>query len=138
MNNNTSATTDGIDSFDILIFSIGKTKFAFDMAQVGNLSEKPKKPAMGVTLASFHEKIGFKGEKFKYKAEKVVSFLDGKNDKAIIINSPEDIVALSLKNIHPMPYLINFSSRKKAIWGATFIDGEIVLLVDLQKLWDTD
>ena len=106
------------------------------MTQISKISEPSRKKGKGAILTGFHETIGFRGENFSYRAPKSIFLKGCDEDNAILIDSPEDIIPLSVGDIQPLPYLIYCCSKQKALWGAAIIDGEIVLLVDLQKLYE--
>lgn len=137
MNTNDETGEREIDFIDILVFSLGENRFALDMTQILRIDSATPQKGSKIKFTGFHEKIGYGKKDFSYKVPKAIFLNDCQEDNAILIESPEDIISIPVRDIQPMPYLIDRCSNQKAIWGATFINDDIVFLVDLQKFKET-
>jgi chemotaxis signal transduction protein len=59
---------------------------------------------------------------------------DDEGNHGLLIDQPENIVSVGAEDIRPLPALIEALMRSHAVWGVALIEGEMVLLVDLNEL----
>ncbi|HWP46418.1 MAG TPA: chemotaxis protein CheW [Candidatus Limnocylindrales bacterium] len=122
----------------LLIFDIIGIKFGVDIEQVSEIYElidlgQMKGAKYGASW--FHEKIPFRQGPVVYKSPRLLILRDQETTLGIIIDQPEDILSITLDDIHPLPSLLEALNRPAAIWGIALKDEKMILLVDFYKLF---
>jgi len=119
---------------EFLVFSVGGIRFGADMEQVSKISRREDENRAGQKIFNFHEMINFKKIDCSYKSPKAILLKDCNEEIGILVDSPEGIISRTARDIQPIPSSIKLKKGSRAIWGATVIEDDIILLVDLLKL----
>ncbi len=125
-----------INGLELLTFSIGGVKMAVDTAQVSEMLKIEHAADKGINICRIPEKIHFCVQLIGYSDPHVVVIKDVGEPYGVLIDLPEDIVRVSIDDIHTLPQALALSSTSKAIWGALPKDDNVILLLDLYKLWE--
>lgn len=118
----------------ILVFDISGIKLGADVEQIAEMLETNQARDRGIDLVWFHEKISFHGREVRYRSPKVLVIRSHGTPAGIIIDRPEDIRAVELDVIKPIPVLVEACIQPLTIWGVVCLEEKIVLLTDLYKL----
>ncbi len=123
-----------IETVELFIFKIMDVYFGADMEQIEEMIEVPSDAGVGEIMA-IHKLIPFRATIVTYQTPKVLLVKDEKEGAwPLMIDQAKTIVNLSIDSIQLFPGLMEGSRKSEALWGATFIDENLVLLVDLNKL----
>jgi chemotaxis signal transduction protein len=130
---------DNIDMADVeenkfLVFRIQESCFGIDMEQISEIMDAGQAEKQKKKTFPFHEQLNFKGDAVTYQSPKVLIIKGREHGPGIIIETPDDILAIAVESIRPLPPLIGGSNGPKAIWGVTVENSELMLLVDAYKM----
>lgn len=123
-----------VENIELLIFNVMGVYFAVDTEQIEEIIEVPPDAEAG-EIPAIHKLIPFHETKGTYQAPKVLLVKDEKEGAwPLMINQAQTIINLPIDSIQLFPPLMDGNRKSKALWGATLIDENLVLLIDLNKL----
>ena len=129
------AAPEASNELKLLIFNIMGVLFGADMEQIDEMLEPEQAEERQCDIVPFHQRVPLGGSRVVYEKPRILLIRETLNRQALLIDRPENIVNLPVSDIRLFPPLIEARKTAGAVWGVTFVDGEIVLLVDLFKLF---
>lgn len=113
---------------------IGEARFAVDMEQIDEMVDAGVAQSKGWEIVDFHDCVPLRGPEPEYLYPHVLLVRDEASRQAYRIDQPQNIFHVTASRVRAFPPLLEAKKANAAVWGAIFIDEEIVLLVDLYKL----
>ena len=118
---------------NLLLFSVGEVFFGIDADQVTEIAAYTGEK--GEDLFWFHEEMGYGNEKLSYHSPTVITIrVNGISPYQVIIDAMEDVAEFNSNDIRIFPALLEPFSLLKGMWGIPPWRGNMVLLVDFQRL----
>ena len=118
---------------NLLLFSVGKACFGVDLEQIDGMAEHSGE--LAADLHWLHEALGFGDEPTPYRLPRVLSIkTDSGQPYRVIIDNMEEIAEFRWTDITPFPALLEPQILKRGMWGVVQRDGQIILLVDFQRI----
>jgi hypothetical protein len=118
---------------NLLLFSVGGVHFAIDAEQAAGMA--PYAGEEADDLFWFHEELGFGAASIPYRSPTIVTIrTPDSRPYRVIIDSMEHIGEFSRDEITPFPPLMEPFSLRRGMWGILSHHGNIVLLLDFQRL----
>lgn len=121
------------ETLQLLIFNMADSLFGVDVEQVEEIIDPPPGVAME-ELPAFHKILSFCKTGVTYRDPKILFIKHDDNACPIKVDAAKSMVDISINAIQPLPPLLAGNRKSEAVWGATFINGDLVLLVDLYKV----
>ena len=133
-----AAEINNTEIIQFLIFSMADLYFGVDMEQIEEILDPPPGADMN-EIPALHEILSFHTTGAAYRDPKIL-FIRSDSNKAcaIKIDGVKNMADISINAIQPIPPLLGMNSKTKAVWGATFMNEDLVLLLDLYEIpWST-
>ena len=118
----------------LLTFSVMGVKMAVDAEQIVEIMELEGAKKRAAALHFIHEKISFGKRQVSYRAPKALLLKEGGTVYALVIDNPDDLVAVDIEFIQPLPPLIFSQGGAGAFWGAVAEGDGVTLLVDFSRI----
>jgi hypothetical protein len=132
----TEKSANAAKHFDVVLFRVNGVLFAAELGQVaGVFGVEPNSPANANAVRLdelFFGQSSRSAENWKLIKLKEKN-LDGR-EWGILAEEPEDIAALSIEDIRPLPHVVEKIRTIKALWGSFIYGDEIGLLLNLSEL----
>jgi len=120
----------------LLVFSIDGSRFAADADQVDSLQLCDPESVPGHAVP-FHEVVGFTGRAVTYRCPEICTIRSEAGICRLVIESPEDIIAVPWESLRPLPALIEPFAVQRGIWAGIAESNRIILVIDLCRLAST-
>ncbi len=134
MNNPDDNGKADINEIELFTFNLMDICFGIDTDQISEIYELKQAKQKKIDLHWFHEKIAFQKKEMAYVSPKVVVIKDAEMKTGIVIDRPDNIAAITIDAIQPMPVIFESFSSSSPIWGVVLDDEKIILLVDSYRL----
>ena len=118
------------EDIEVLTFCINQTWYGVDLDEIYELIELDQANQRECKTTRFEDEFNFGDLKIDYISPKVL-LLKGLFSSGILVDQVQEICHVPIDCIKPLPDLVKIFSPTR-IWGATLIDQQIVLLIDLQ------
>lgn len=123
------------DEMQILAFTVMGVRMGIDTSQIEEMLEVDQAIEQGLSACPIHEEFPFGPAQAAYYAPKVITLKDRRRPLALVIDQPDEITAVPVDSIQPLPMLIAARpGASRAIWGAVVRNEDVILLVDFLKL----
>ena len=124
------------DEIPLLTFAVQGVRMAADADQIDAMFGLEEASVKGLAICHLHDRIRLSGPRTAYRSPKVLALKESPGC-GVVIDEPEDVIPVSVKDIRPLPGLLAGSSPGP-VWGVLVSGEAIVMLVDLLKLWQAD
>ncbi len=131
MNGRTASEYTGVEEIRVLVFDTMGTRMAVDVDQIAEMIDPARAEAGEIHVVPIHERLSFRSGDASYDMPRVLVLKDSVDDHGVMIDRPEDIRSIRTECIQALPPLIEAVMKSRAIWGVCLLEGEIVLLIDL-------
>lgn len=116
----------------ILIFTVSGVRIGVDADQVDEMMDIEMAEERELTIYHIHKKVLFGSMPVVYQTPKVIVIKDGSTPYGVIIDHPNEIAAVNVASIQPLPRLIACASPSP-FWGVVARHDGIVLLIDCNR-----
>ena len=123
MENNIKCTKE----LQLLLFTIDETCYGVDADQVAGLQNyrcDAHTLAVHILLAC---------DPISYAFPRMLAVKDRETYPAILINEPEDIIAIPVVDIRPIPSLLKKTAKQYGVWGVSLKEQRMIVLLDFYK-----
>jgi len=125
---------DDFEEIQYIVFKVMGIKLGIDVEEISAIHQFDQIGKKNIDIHWFHERIPFRKERVSYKLPQVIFIKGNGIPRGVIVDTLEDIVSVQIEAVHPLPPLIVRLNKFPALWGVTIQNGEMVFLIDLQKL----
>lgn len=122
------------ETIRFLTFTVMGVRMGVDTEQIAEMMGVEAAQKSGPPMVHFHEKISFGKRRVAYHAPKALLIDDGHAPYTLVIDDPDDIIAVNVQSIEPLPRLIARQQGAHAFWGAVAANDGIILLVDFSRI----
>ncbi len=126
------------ETIRLLTFTVMGVRMGIDTEQLVEMMTVDEARKSGQPLVHFHEMISFGNREVVYRAPRAVGIDDGCTPYLLVIDNPDDIIAVNVQSIEPLPPLISRQSGARAFWGAVPENKGVILLVDFSRAGTAD
>jgi len=130
---NNAPAGQSIDELWIMTFSVIGIRMGVDVGQVSRMLEPGQAEVEELQVVAIHERLSFRDRNVSYRSPRILLLRD-RGTVGVMIDQPEDIIAVKLDHIRPLPPVFGAGMKTTIVWGVALIEEEIVLLVDLFQL----
>lgn len=109
-------------------------KLGVETTQVSGILEMEQATGRDVAVFNIPDQLKIIFGNIVYKSPKVLLVTLGSSSFGIKVDRLEEIEAVGLDRIQPMPVLLEKCPGTKAIWGSVVDGDEVILLIDFHKL----
>lgn len=118
---------------NLLLFSVGGVRFAIDADQVTGMT--PYAGEEADDLFWFHEELDYGRGTPAYDDPVIIAIrTEDATSYRVVIDRMEDVAEICALGIRPLPPLLEPLLLRKGMWGVAERGGQMVLLVDFQRL----
>lgn len=122
-----------MSGLDLMIFTVGGVSIGVDARQVGMMITPEQAEEREIEVIPLHQAIPFRGNPVRYRSPKAL-LRKGRPSRALLIESPDDIVQAGDGVVHPLPAVLAACNTVRAIWGIAVYGDRVSVLIDLDKL----
>jgi len=127
-----------MDTIDILVTKMSSVKLGLNMSQIERIYRLSEEKNTSAKLIYIHKILPFHQDSISYKSPHIFMLKTFETPFGIIIDEPQKMINIPVKEISPLPYLIKQTCVNGSIWGAVEEDSTFILLLDVIRLIKTD
>ncbi len=119
--------------FTYLLFSVTGIRFGVDTQQVSAILERQEAEDVALPCIAADAALSIEQGVVAYHQPKVL-LIRHADRFGLLVDSPEEIVDVTIDALRPLPELWRTARIETPIWGVLLYRGDIVLLIDSHKI----
>ena len=120
----------------LLTYTVQGIRMGTDADQIDAMLDLKEAASKGLSVCYLDDTFRFSALPAAYRSPRVLT-MKGRPGCGVVIDEPDEIVSVSVKDIRPLPALVASCGSPKVIWGVLIAGESIVLLIDLLKIGQT-